>query len=173
MRTLGLLVSIGLLAGCSGSYSDLEAAFAKEPNDAPVVADDFQVAIQKRERTERFAHWASVRTSTGRIDLSPSLYWRRSVPIPATEVAYCSMACFQTADSHVDLLVPRTGSLISIRNKQELLDWCRAHRIPLLSASDKRNWLDNGAPLPPPSSQAPPFDDRSAFEKQAYQGCAG
>lgn len=95
------------------------------------------------------------------------------MPIPATEVAYCSMACFQTADSHVDLLVPRTGSLISIRNKQELLDWCRAHRIPLLSGSDKRNWLDNGAPLPPSSSQAPPFDDRSAFEKQAHQGCAG
>lgn len=173
MKTLGLIVSAGLLAGCSGSYSDIEAAFAKEPNDAPVVADEFEVASQKRERTERFAHRASVRTSTGRIDLSPSLYWRRSVSIPATEVAYCSMACFQAADSHIDLLVPRTGSLISIRNKQELLDGCRAHRIPLLSGSDKRNWLDNGAPLPPASSQATPFDDPSAFEKQAHQGCAG
>ncbi len=173
MRTLGLLVSAGLLAGCSGSYSDLEAAFAQDASNAPVVAKEFVVTSRKQERLERFAALASVRPSSGRIDLSPSLSWRRSVSIPATEVAYCSMTCFGTADPHVDLLIPRTGSLIRIRNKQELLDWCWTHRIPILSSADKRRWLYSGASLPPSSNYATQFDDRSAFDKQAQQSCLG
>lgn len=83
------------------------------------------------------------------------------------------MTCFGTADAHVDLLVPRTGSLITIRNKQEMLDWCWAHRIPILSDADTRRWLYNGASLPLPSSYAAQFDDRSVFDKQAQQSCLG
>jgi len=173
MRTLGLLVSAGLLAGCSGSYSDLEAEFARDANNAPVVANEFVVTRQKQEGLELFSAFARVRPSPGRIDLSPSLSWRRSVSIPASEVAYCSMTCFGTADPHVDLLVPRTGSLITISNKRELLDWCWAHRVPMLSGADKRRWLYSGASLPSPSSYTAQFDDRSVFDKQAQQSCLG
>jgi hypothetical protein len=171
MRTLGLLVSALLLAGCSGSYSDLEAEYAQDAGDAPIVADDFKVASQHRERTERFAHLASVRTSPGRIDLAPSLFWRQSVSIPAADVAYCSMACFDTGNSHVHLLVPRTGSLISIRNTQDMLNWCWAHRIPILPGADTRRWLDSGAPLPPRSDYVAQLDDRGIFDTQAQQSC--
>ncbi|MCI4567520.1 hypothetical protein [Lysobacter sp. CFH 32150] len=175
MRLLTALIGTLLLASCSESYRDLDRAFGQDEtsNTPPIAADSFFITNLKHQGVTSFHGIAKVRVSPGRIELTPGAPFMRSLSIPASNIAYCGMTCFGTSDPRVDLLIPRTGSSITVKNKREMLDWCWDNKKAVISGADERNWEYKGGSLPPQSKYAAQLDDRTVFEKQAYQSCLG
>ena len=93
--------------------------------------------------------------------------------LPIDAIAGCSMTCFGTEDQHVDLIVPSTGSEISIPAVRLLRDWCWNSRKPMISGALLSEWKYSGATLPPPAELGQFPDSRDACDKRAYQTCLG
>ena len=175
MRSFTVLIGAMLLTSCSESYRDLDDAFGqdKASGTPPIAADSFFITSLKHRGATSFHGTAKVRVSPGMVELTPGAPFMRTLFIPARDIAYCGMTCFGTSDPRVDLLIPRTGSSITINNKVEMLNWCWANRKAIVSGADKRDWKYKASALPPQSRYAAQLGDRGAFDRQAHQSCLG
>jgi hypothetical protein len=171
---LVLLTAMSLTA-CSESFNDLEREYGQDQisDTKPISTDTFFITSRKHAGATSFNGIAKVRLSPGGIELTTGAPFTRGLAIPASDVEYCGMTCFGTSDPYVDLLIPKTGTSITIRNKEQMLDWCWSNHKPIISGKDKRNWEYNNLPLPPQRTYAAQLGSRKSFDEQVCQSCMG
>jgi hypothetical protein len=175
MRLYLVLLSVLTLTACSESYNELDRAYGRDQisDTKPIPTDSIIITNQKYRGATSFHDTAKVRLSSGKIELSTGVPFMRSLSIPASDVEYCGMTCFGSSDSRVDLLIPKTGTTITIKNKKEMLDWCWSNHKPIISGKDKLSWKYNNLPLPPKSKYAAQLSSRKSFDDQVCQSCMG
>ena len=175
MKVLLVLCPVLALCGCSASYGDLEAAFGvNRTTDAkPLQANSFFITSRRHgEGAVSFNGSAQIRSSAGKIELTPGVPLLQSIAIPADNIEYCGMTCFGTSDPWVNLLIPRTETSIIVKGR-ELLDWCWDSKKPMISGADERDWKYNNKPLPPQDKYTAQLASRQAFDAQVRQSCLG
>ncbi len=131
------------------------------------------ISLSHRKSVSSVYHHPEIRVLPHHVELTLGGPFMRSLVIPASEIAYCGMTCFGTDDQNVDLIIPRTESIIMIENKTEMLNWCWDNQKPIITGKDKRNWEYSGHPLPPISSYSAQLKSRTLFDKQVCQSCLG
>ena len=177
-RLAGMCAAISIAvstAGCSKSYADLETAFAVEQiKDAPALPTHTLAVSSRRHRgIELYSDTVTIHLSPDAIEIENSAPFRKSIRIPASEIAGCGMTCFGTQDQHVDLLIPKTESDIHIARTDSLMDWCWNSRKPMFSGVAKRMWKYAGFALPPPEAAREALKSRHNYNEQAMQSCLG
>ncbi|OOG36541.1 hypothetical protein B0B52_19695 [Polaromonas sp. A23] len=175
MRYVVALVGILLLVGCGKTYSDLEGAFgtSKIGGASRLPADTIVLISQRNPGAESYRGIASIYLSPGAVEIEVSAPFTRPVSIPIQEVGACAMTCFGYSDRHVDLLIPKVGASVMIRESKELLDWCWNTKRPMVPGAVKRDWAYNRVPLPPGAAFAHQFESRAAYDYQTKQSCLG
>ena len=172
--TVALAVAL-LLGGCGKSYSDLESAFStsKIGGASRLSADSIVLTSQRNPGTESYKGIASIYLSPEAVQIEISAPFTKPVSIPVHEVGACAMTCFGYSDRRVDLLIPKVGASVMIRESKELLDWCWSTRRPMAPGAVKRDWAYNRVPLPPASAFEHQFQSRAAYDYQTKQSCLG
>jgi hypothetical protein len=175
MRYLVALASTLLLGGCGKTYSDLEGAFQTTEirGTSRLSADTIVLTSQRNRGAESYRGIASVYLSPEFVEIEVSAPFTKPVRIPTQEVGACAMTCFGYGDRRVDLLIPRVGADVEVRESPELLNWCWNNKRPMAPGEVKRNWLYNGVPLPSESAFAHQFESRAAYAHQTKQSCLG
>lgn len=175
----GLAVAIlGLLLSSGGPYSELEATFlARQPAPAPSVSVDHVVLVSTK-KTGSFSYNGvlAIKLLPDVLEIDPKFPFSagmKDVAIRANQVAGCSKTCFGTGVWDANVLISATGTEISFRNSQEIVDWCWTNKIPMISAKDKRQWLYSGANLPDRTLYSEQLSSRELFDQQSKQSCMG
>jgi len=175
MRYAVALASVLLLSACGKSYSDLESAFGttKIGPASRLSADSIVLTSQRHPGAESYRGIASIYLSPEAVQIEVSAPFTKPVSIPVQEIAACAMTCFGYSDRHVDLLIPKVGVSVMIRESKELLDWCWNAKRPMAPGAVKRDWAYNRVPLPPASTFEHQFQSRAAYDHQTKQSCLG
>ena len=175
MRYAAAFAGVLLLGGCGKSYSDLESAFgtSKIGGASRLVADSVVLISQRNPGAESYKGIATIYLSPEAVQIEVSAPFTKPVSIPVRGVGACSMTCFGYGDRHVDLLIPKVGASVMIRESKELLDWCWDTRRPMAPGAVKRDWAYNRVPLPPASTFEHQFQSRAAYDHQTKQSCLG
>ena len=175
MRYSVALAGILVLGGCGKSYSDLEGAFgtSKIGGAAHLPENTLVLTSQRNPGAESYRGIASIYLSMKSVDIEVSTPFTKPVSIPTQEVAACGMTCFGYDNRHVNLLIPKVGVDVMIRESKQLLDWCWDNKKPMVSGEIQRNWAYKGAPLPLATAFSQQFESRAAYDYQTKQSCLG
>lgn len=175
MQYTAAIAMLLLLGGCGESYSDLERAFgtSKIIGGSRLSADSIVLTSQRNPGAEAYRGIASIHLSPESVQIEVSAPFTKPVSIPVEEVGACAMTCFGYDDRRVDLLIPKVGASVMIRESQELLDWCWNTKRPMAPGAVKRDWAYNRIPLPPRLAFEHQFQSRAVYDYQTKQSCLG
>jgi hypothetical protein len=175
MRRVLLVLSAAVLGCTEGPYRDLTEAYRVEtPSTVPPIKSQTVVFVSPKHRGAfNLQNVVDIRLSDTFLEIDPSIPTMSTVRIPTTEIFGCSKTCFGEGRWDVDVLVPRTQTEISIPQAQEVVEWCWANRLPMISAEHRRNWLYNGAGFPSRADYEGQLASRERFDTQARQSCLG
>ena len=178
MRLPALLALSTTLSACGGPYADLEGSFrVAHPASAPAISVKHVVLTSTRATgAHSFDNVLEVKLLPASVELNPTFPFSTTmgtVAIQAHQIAGCSKSCFGDGVWEANLLIFTTGTEISFRNSKEVVDWCWANKIPMISSNDRRQWLYKGANLPDRSKFIEQLSSRELYDAQAKQSCLG
>lgn len=171
-------VILGFLLSSGGPYSELEVTFlARQPASAPSVSVD-HVVMTSTKKTGAYSYSGvlAIKLLPGVLEIDPKFPFSagmKDVAIRTDQVAGCSKTCFGPEVWDANVLISTTGTEISFRNSQEIIDWCWTNKIPMISAKDKRQWLYSGANLPDRTQFSEQLSSRELYDQQSRQSCMG
>lgn len=179
MRNILKVLPIIFLLNCgafgSGPYNDLELAFkAGKPLEVdPIKARSISLVSNKHKGAYTYRDIVDIRLSSDVIEIAPSFPTMDRVQIPAAAVSGCGETCFGTSNWHVDILIERTGTEISIPKSRELIEWCWNNRLPIIPEKDRSDWLYKRTALPDKVSYSNQFSSREKYDQLLKQSCLG
>jgi len=175
MRALSTLIMAISLVACSKSYNELDSMYGQDQvsDTKPIPTKSIDIMSRQHVGVTNIRGTAKVRLPAGRIEITTGIPFARSLSIPSSDIKYCGMTCFGKGDSRVDLLIPKSGTTITIQNKNEMLDWCWQNKKAIISGEDQRNWEYKHLPLPPQIKYTAQLNSRNSFDEQALQSCMG
>lgn len=181
MLRTALLPLVLLLAACEGPYSDLQSAFpaaASASASAPALPPARLLLVSTKHRGA-FTYGegiVAIKLLPDGVEMVPNFPFSVAMApvfLPTASVAGCSRTCFGDGVWDLNLLIPATGTEISLPQSRAAMEWCWAKQIPMIPAADRRAWLYSGAPLPEKSKFAEQLASREKFDHQAKQSCLG
>ena len=166
------------MTGCHGPYDDLEGAFkASQPLSGRVIPVDSVVLLSpKHNGAYNYNGVLNVRLLPSRLEIEPSgpvRIFQANLDIPADAVSGCSRTCFGAGMWDANILISKTSTQIDFRNSSQVIDWCWANKIPMISGKDRRQWLYSGAALPDHSTFSEQLASRDKYDAQAKRSCLG
>ncbi len=177
MKMVLLLALTALLLGCKGPYKDLEGDFAaSDAKGGGTQVSTNYITLVSQNQTGAFNYKGvlEVTVSDDAVTFAPRTpysIFQKAIRIPSTAITGCSMTCFGMDDRHVDLLLGKQGTDISLDAPKAMLDWCWRTNRPMITGKQKRDWLYAGKELPDIKDHLQVARDE--YERQACRACAG
>jgi hypothetical protein len=131
---------------------------------------------QRHAGAHTFNRALKVRLLPTEIELEPVFPFTlgmKPVRIPAQAVGGCSRTCFGDGVWDADILLPTTGTELSIPSSFAVVDWCWNNQLPMVSGKDRRDWMYNRTPLPDRSKYVDQLSSREKYDRQGKQSCLG
>ena len=152
LRKLVVALTLGA-AACGGPYNDLEKAFPAKGDLQSKVLTTATVVLTSKKHSGAYSlrRVANIAVTSKFVEISvdkPFSVFHRKVQIPIEAITGCSKTCFGPGKWDADLLVGELGIQVSIKNSQQVLDWCWDNGLPIISGSARRAWMHEGKDLP-------------------------
>jgi hypothetical protein len=178
VRALILATAVTLTTACHGPYDDLEKSFkaSQSTSASPVPVDRVVLTSNRYRGAYSYDKALTVQLSSSTVELKPAFPFSvamKDIAIPADAISGCSKTCFGDGVWDADFLLSSAGTEISFRSSRQVVDWCWANKIPMISGKDRRQWLYSGASLPDRSKFSEQLSSRESYDKQAKMSCLG
>lgn len=163
MRAVAMLALCVAVTGCDGPLSDLDKEFGHNANPSALpgkVLKTSMVALTSKRHPGAFSYrdqTLTVSVSMGFLNIEPSFPLSLLTPtlhIPQASISGCSRTCFGPNRWDADLLIDSTGTQVSLAESRDLLEWCQATGIPMISGKDKLLWMYGDGSLPKRNSES-------------------
>ena len=106
------------------------------------------------------------------IIIEPTSPFMKRVEIPVSDISGCSETCFGDSRWDADILIASPPVQVSFPNSAEVVDWCWATRLHVVSADERTNWLYRSKLLVQKQTDDQ-FTSRATYDEALRKACLG
>jgi len=107
------------------------------------------------------------------ITIKPAWPFMKEVQIPMSAIEGCSKTCFDRSRWDVDVLVAKPPVEVSFTNTPEVIEWCWANKLRVVSTSERTEWMYKSKPLLSKKHEADQIRTRVAYDEALRRACLG